>query len=105
MITFETEVLKEDVAVCGHIYADLYVSSNCTDTDFMVKIEDVSTWFWGWFNWTADLLIDTAMGMKWRKGMYTPPNLMEPNSVYNVLVDVWHTCKVFEKGHRIRVAI
>merc|ERR1711862_168658 len=98
VITFETEVLENDTPFCGHIYTQLFVSTNATDTDFMVKVEDVSAW-------DAELLIDNAMGMKWRDGMDRPPKLMEPNEIYDVTLDIWHTCKVFEAGHRIRVAI
>ena len=98
VITFETPVLDSDVVVCGHMYADLYVSSNCTDTDFMVKIEDVSAW-------DAALLMDNALSMKWRKGMEVPYSPIEPNEIYNIMMDLWYTCKVFEAGHKIRVAI
>ena len=98
VITFETPILDKDVVVCGHMQAELYVSTNCTDTDFMVKIEDVSAW-------DAALLMDNALNMQWRKGMEVPPSTVTPNEIYNIVIDLWHTCKVFEAGHKIRVAI
>lgn len=98
VITFETPALETDTAVCGHILAELFVSSNCTDTDFMVKVEDVS-------DWDAELVIDAAMAMKWRNGMDAPYELVEPNKVYPITIDIWHACRVFEAGHKIRVAV
>ena len=64
----------------------------------MVKIEDKSAW-------DASLLMDGAMNMQWREGMEVPPSTVEPNEIYKVVVDLWHTCKVFEAGHQIRIAI
>ena len=98
VITFETPILENDVVVCGHMQAELYVSTNCTDTDFMVKIEDASSW-------DSALLMDGAVNMQWRKGPEVPPSIVTPNEIYKVVVDLWHTCKVFEAGHKIRVAI
>ena len=64
----------------------------------MVKIEDASSW-------DSALLMDGAVNMQWRKGPEVPPSIVTPNEIYKVVVDLWHTCKVFEAGHKIRVAI
>ncbi len=41
VLTFESEVLTEDVTIAGPIMADLFVSTTGTDADFVVKVIDV----------------------------------------------------------------
>ena len=41
VLTFETEVLQEDLTLAGPVNADLFVSMTGTDADFIVKLIDV----------------------------------------------------------------
>ena len=41
VLVFQTEVLEQDVEVTGPIRVNLWISSNCTDTDFTAKLIDV----------------------------------------------------------------
>ncbi|MBL8519527.1 MAG: CocE/NonD family hydrolase [Betaproteobacteria bacterium] len=41
VLTYQTEVLEEDVTIAGPIVAKLFVSSTGTDSDFVVKLVDV----------------------------------------------------------------
>ncbi|MHA1235959.1 MAG: CocE/NonD family hydrolase, partial [Promethearchaeota archaeon] len=41
VLIFETSILNETVETVGRIWGNLFVSSNCTDTDFTIKLTDV----------------------------------------------------------------
>ena len=41
MLVFQTPPLERDVEVTGPIAAELWISSNCPDTDFTIKLIDV----------------------------------------------------------------
>jgi putative CocE/NonD family hydrolase len=86
------------LAITGRMTAELFVASNCTDTDVTVKITDVFP------NGTSLLVQDGITRMRWRKGG-PQPSLLEPGAVYAVTVDVWSTSYVFNAGHAIRVVI
>ena len=110
VLTYQTEVLNEDVTLAGPITASLFVSTSGTDSDFIVKVIDV---------YPDDALVNdegAKMGgyqmlvrgepfrARFRKS-YSRPEPMRPNQVEKVefaLPDVNHT---FLKGHRIMVQI
>ena len=41
VLVFSTEIIKHPIEVVGRIKAELFVSSDCPDTDFAVKLTDV----------------------------------------------------------------
>ena len=100
VLIFETPVLTEAVETVGRIWGHLYVSSNCTDTDFTVKITDVYP------NNRSMLVTDGSLTVRFRNN-YTTESLMtgNPNDVYELWVDCWSSAYVFAPGHKIRVAI
>jgi putative CocE/NonD family hydrolase len=78
--------------------AVLFVSSNCTDTDFVVKVTDVFP------NGTSLLVQDGIVRMRWRDGG-TQPSLIVPGLVYSVTVDIWSTSYIFNPSHAIRLTV
>jgi len=98
VIVFTTEPLTQDLFLTGQMTATLYVSSNCTDTDFTVKVTDVYP------NGASVLLQDGIVRMRWRNGP-TQVSLMHPGTIYQVSVDIWSTSFIFNAGHSIRVDI
>lgn len=98
ILVYTSEPLEEDTAIVGPIRAKLFVSSDCKDTDFMVKLLDVHP------NGKSIRMIDGMTRMRFRTGM-TEQVLMTPGEVYEIDVDVWNTSNVFKKGHQIRVEI
>lgn len=98
VISFTSPVLPEEFAITGHMYANLFVSSNCTDTDFTAKITDVFP------NGTSLLVQDGIIRMRW----YANPEVLTPitpGEVYNITVDIWSTSYIFPAGHQVRVDI
>jgi len=98
VLVFETEALNENLNVIGFLKAKLYVSSDCTDTDFTVKLTDVDE------NGVSKLLSDGILRMRYRNSMEAT-ELMEPGKIYGIEVDVAATANTFLKGHRIRVSV
>ncbi|MFW9781766.1 MAG: CocE/NonD family hydrolase [Candidatus Heimdallarchaeota archaeon] len=97
---FETPVLTESVEVVGRILGNLFVASNCTDTDFTVKLTDVYP------DGRSMLITDGSLTMRSRYN-YTSDIFMSGNQldVYNIMVDCWTSAYVFAPGHKIRIAI
>jgi putative CocE/NonD family hydrolase len=98
VLVYSTEPLTEDIEVCGPIQADLYASSTARDTDFMAKLLDV------WPDGYAERLIDGMVRARFRDGMENP-SLIEPGHIYEYRVNMWNTCEMYKKGHRIRIEI
>lgn len=113
VITFETEVLKEDVTLAGDILANLYVSTTGTASDFFVKLIDIYPPSVEEGEHTPDgveldnyhqLVRSEAIRGRFRNS-YEKPEPFEPNKVTYIdlpLQDVYHT---FKKGHKIQVQI
>ncbi|HIQ22184.1 MAG TPA: CocE/NonD family hydrolase [Planctomycetes bacterium] len=98
VLVFTSPVLKEPVEVTGPIRARLYVSSDCPDTDFTVKLCDVYP------DGRSMLLTDGILRARFREG-FDREVFLEPNRVYELEVDLWSTSLVFNRGHRIRVSV
>ncbi|MFX1595283.1 MAG: CocE/NonD family hydrolase [Promethearchaeota archaeon] len=100
VLIFETPELTEAVEVVGRILGYLYVTSNCTDTDFTLKLTDVYP------DGRSMLITDGSLTVRSRNGYKTEDFMSgNQNDVYNITVDCWSTAYVFAPGHKIRVAI
>lgn len=113
VLTFETEVLAEDVTLAGEIMARLKVSMTGTDADFIVKLIDVypqdhpnydhnpKNVIMGGYQ---QLVRSEVMRGRFRNS-FENPEPFEPNKPTDVdfrLQDMLHT---FKKGHRIMIQI
>ena len=113
VLTFQTEILSEDLTLAGPLTADLFVSTTGTDADFIVKVIDVLP---------ADapapvpnpkklqmagyqrLVRAEVMRGRFRNS-FSKPEAFKPNKPTEVkyeLPDVLHT---FKKGHRLMVQV
>ncbi len=100
VLIFETPVLTETVETVGRIWGNLFISSNCTDTDFTIKLTDVYP------DGRSMLVTDGSLTVRYRYN-YTSEVLMSgnQNDIYELLIDCWSTAYSFAPGHKIRVAI
>ncbi|MBU0497727.1 MAG: CocE/NonD family hydrolase [Candidatus Thermoplasmatota archaeon] len=98
VLVFTTDTLTEPYEATGPIKARLYVSSDCPDTDFTVKLTDVYP------NGKSMLICDGILRMRNRNG---PDHweFMQPDQIYEVEVDLWSTSYVWNTGHKIRVDV
>lgn len=98
VLVFTSDPLPEPVEVTGRLKAKLFVSSDCPDTDFTVKLTDVYP------DGRSMLVADGILRMRFREG-FDREVFMEPGGLYEADVDLWSTSLVFNKGHRVRVAV
>ncbi|MBN1346546.1 MAG: CocE/NonD family hydrolase [Phycisphaerae bacterium] len=98
VILFTTPVLTEPVEATGRIKVRLWASSSCTDTDFTAKLCDV------YADGRSMIVCDGIIRARCRESL-SKPKLIEPGRVYPFEIDLWSTSIIFNKGHRIRVAI
>ncbi|MEM5538273.1 CocE/NonD family hydrolase [Olleya sp. AS48] len=113
VLTFETEVLENDVTLAGDILAKLQVSTTGTSADWIVKVIDV---FPADTENTEDvqdhlklsnyhmLIRSETMRGRFRNSMTNPePFVPNQKTAVNItLQDVLHT---FKKGHKIQVQV
>ena len=98
VLVFTSDVLTEPYEATGRIKARLYVSSDCPDTDFTVKLTDVYP------SGKSMLICDGILRMRNRNGC-DHWEFMEPGEIYEIEVDLWSTSYIWNKGHKIRVAV
>ncbi|HRP18240.1 MAG TPA: CocE/NonD family hydrolase [Ginsengibacter sp.] len=116
VLTYETEILQEDITLAGPVIADLLTSISTTDVDFVVKLIDVfpdnfrypMDWLGNGQNYPMGgyqmLVRGEIMRGKFRNS-FEHPEPFVPGQVAEVkweLPDVAHT---FKKGHRIMIQI
>jgi predicted acyl esterase len=98
VLLFTSDVLEAPLEVTGRISARLFVSSDCPDTDFTVKLTDVYP------DGRSMLVTDGIIRARFRES-FDREKLLEPGEVVEVPVDLWSTALVFNKGHRLRIAV
>jgi predicted acyl esterase len=98
VLIFTSEIFTEPYEATGEIKARLYVSSDCPDTDFTVKISDVYP------DGRSMLITDGILRMRNRNGV-DHWEFMQPGEIYEIEVDLWSTSYIWNTGHRIRVAV
>jgi len=74
------------------------VASSARDTDFTGKLVDVYP------DGRAMILTEGILRVRYRSS-FTEPELLEPDAVYELRLDLWATANVFLPGHRIRLEV
>jgi predicted acyl esterase len=98
VLVFSTEPLQEPLEVTGQVTVRLFASSSAKDTDFTAKLTDVYP------DGRSMLVADGILRARFREG-FDREVLMEPGKVYRFDIDLQSTSLIFNRGHRIRVAI
>ncbi|MER1956099.1 MAG: CocE/NonD family hydrolase [Solibacillus sp.] len=97
-LTYTSEPLTQPAEIGGTVTATLYVSSDAVDTDFTMKLTDVSP------DGTSHILSEGALRMRFREGL-DQEVFMEDGKVYEIEINLQDISHVFKEGHRIRVAV
>lgn len=111
VLTFQTNVLDNDLTLAGPVTADLAVSISTTDADFVVKLIDV---FPDDFKYGDNdpypmggyqmLVRGEIFRGKFRKSFETPAPFV-PNAMDKVKYDLPDVAHTFKKGHRLMMQI
>lgn len=98
VLSYHGDVLRDDVIVMGAVNGFLAIKSDVPDTDFTVKILDVSP------DGTATLVTEGIQRARFREGLGREV-FLKPGELYQLKVDLGHIAWRFQKGHRIAVDI
>ncbi|MBD3228570.1 MAG: CocE/NonD family hydrolase [Candidatus Lokiarchaeota archaeon] len=98
VLLFQSEVLENPYTIEGDLQANLIINSNCTDTDFVVKLCDIYP------DGRRMLIIDSALTARYRENL-TTENFLMSNQTYNLTVNLIASAYRFDAGHRIGVTI
>jgi len=120
VLTFQTDILNEDLTLAGVVTADLLVSISGTDADFVVKLIDVFPDDFSYPGGAAQpgragvgsypmggyqmLVRGEIMRGKFRNSFENPAPFT-PNKVEKVKFDLPDVAHCFKKGHRLMIQI
>ncbi len=97
-LVFTSKALAKPVEVTGPMSATIWAATDAKDTDWNVMLLDVFP------DGHAERVQDGVMRARFRKG-FDKETPLTPGSVERYDLDVWFTSRVFEPGHRLRVAV
>lgn len=98
VLVFTTPPLTAPTEVTGRLRVRLYAASSATDTDFTAKLCDVYP------DGRSMLLCDGIVRARYALSLSEPAAII-PGQRYAYDIDLGSTSIVFNRGHRIRVAI
>jgi putative CocE/NonD family hydrolase len=98
VLVYSTTSLERDVEVTGQVTLDFWAKSSAVDTDFTAKLVDV------WPNGFAQNLTEGIVRAKYRDSQ-EKAELLNPQEIYKLSLDLWSTSNVFKKGHKIRLEV
>ena len=98
ILCYSTGILSQDLTITGDAWAELYISSDCEDTDLVVRITDVDEC--GRSMKLADGVISVCY-----RNQFEFPEFMKPGSIYPVRIRTTKLSHTFLKGHRLRLTI
>ncbi|MEM7415834.1 MAG: CocE/NonD family hydrolase [Gemmatimonadota bacterium] len=104
VLVFQTQPLEEDVEITGPLVVNLWISSDCPDTDFTAKLIDVYPPSDDYPEGFAMNLTDGIIRCRYRDS-WEEPTLLEPRRRYGVTIEAFPTSNLFKAGHRIRLDI
>ena len=104
VLVFRSEPLSDALTIAGPVVAELWVSTDCPDTDFTMKLIDE-------YPETPELpggyamnLTDGIFRLRFRDG-WDREVFASAGDAYAIRIEAFDTCNSFGKGHRIRVDI
>ncbi len=107
VLSWQTEVLNEDITVSGQIIANLFASTSGTDSDWVVKLIDVYPDEWpknptmmGYQLMVADEILRGRY-----RNSFEKPEPVKPDEVNQYKCDLRWADHTFKKGHRIMVQV
>jgi putative CocE/NonD family hydrolase len=107
VLSWETDVLQEDVTLTGEITARLFASTSGSDSDWIVKLIDVYPQEWpdnfrmGGYQF---MVAGEVLRGRYHKG-FDKPQPLQPGKVTEFNVYLVHKDHSFKKGHKIMVQV
>lgn len=98
VLTYTSAPLPRDLEVTGWITARLFAMSSAPDTDFVVRLTDVSP------DGLSRIVADGVLRARYRDSFERPAPLT-PGKLEELQVDLWASSNLFRAGNRIRVHV
>lgn len=98
ILCYTSDVLEKDFTITGDMTAELYISSDALDTDFMVRVTDVDE------NGRSIKLSDGILSARYRNG-FEKSQFLKKDEIVCLKIRTTKISNCFKKGHRIRVTI
>ncbi|MCX7958060.1 MAG: CocE/NonD family hydrolase [Deltaproteobacteria bacterium] len=98
VLVFTTDVLQKPMEITGRVKAHLFVSIDRKDTDIMVRLSDVYP------DGKSYLIMDGAQRIAARNSR-EELNFVNPGEIVEVVVDLWSTSIILNKGHKLRMTV
>jgi putative CocE/NonD family hydrolase len=120
-VSFESAALSEDTEVTGPVVLVLWVSSTTEDMDVFATLRNIAPGgedvfelgqqsqpvpvAKGWLR-ASHRSLDSSLSLPYRPyHTHEDRQWLKPDEVVRIDVEIWPTCMVFKKGHRIRLDI
>ena len=97
VLVYTSQALDKDLMVSGLVNFKLYASTDAPDTDFFCRLSDVDETGY------AFPLLSGIVRCRFRNGRKA--EMLEPNKVYPLTIELGNISNVFLKGHKIRIDI
>lgn len=98
LLSYTTPAFERPLTITGDARVRLYVSCDCPDTDFVVRLTDVDQ------QGRSVKLADGVLDAKYRNG-FERPEYMEPDQVYEISLRTTKISNTFLPGHRLRLTV
>jgi len=113
VLSFETEILTEDIHIAGPVTADLFVSMTGTDADFVVKLIDVlpdtepnfrnAPRGFQMAGYQRMVRAEVIRG-KFRNS-FEKPEAFKPGEKTKIRIELNDVAHLFKKGHKVMVQV
>jgi len=120
-VSFESSTLEEDREVTGPVTLVLWVSSTTEDMDVFATLRNIGPdgkdifemgqqsqpvpVAKGWLR-ASHRALDSSLSLPWRPyHSHQERQSLKPREVVRMDIEIWPTCMVFRKGHRIRLDV
>ena len=98
MLAYTTEPFTKSCVIPRELAVTLYISCDCPDTDFMVRITDVDE------QGRSIKLADGVLSAKYRNG-FEKAEYLEPDGIYEITIRTTKISNAFLPGHRLRLTV
>ena len=98
VVVFTSEPLQEPMEITGRVRAQLAISSDAVDTDFVVRLCDV---------YPDGASYNVCEGIQRARFRRNPmeKDFLKPGQTYSLKVDLWSTSIILNRGHRLRIHV
>lgn len=97
VLLFHTEPLQANTTISGPVTAKIFAATTAKDTDFIVRLLDIQP------DGSRYNITEGIIRARFRKSVWQPPELLEPNKIYQYTIELQPISHQFKKGHQIAI--